>query len=724
MGITASMALKLETFKKRLKMSNYLLLFILLGSTNAAPQPDAAPDPEPDADAYGDNYGAPVISSNTSPVIDSGVGGGSSWGGSSGGSWGGGSSCQTSNECCGIAEKCYGYSNCGVAPAPNPGPICCNIWKYQCAGGAVDQVTKIQKMKKHCVQVPVPNCRMTTETITRQVQGQHCVPVPLTQRFTWTKKIANCDQWSQGSAHITVRSDTVVPGEHQIKKFCLQVKTFTCKKVIRNKSDSKTVKIPKKVSYTVQKCRNMRIPGVPTTKTITRTKYKKVCYEVPVKPTCTQTPCTFGGSCGQNQSPCSLTESTNVSPCQQAQPQPLYRKKREADPNYGQVINPTQGGWDGSDGIGTIDGGYGQGGVIDGVASGGVIDGGASGGVIDGGASWGGSENEGSWGGPDVRDAGCGSYQQPTCSGQAGGGCVSGMQQCCEMKTKTRRVCKKVPYQVQEVVTIPSRGQWKKVCNPVTKYKFTYETKVITGNGKITNTKCFPTWKQTCVQLRVPTYRVTPDTSGKSVTYKTQSCRVSTTIVTFTKTFPDGDVRCEHKTMPKQIQVTRKVCDGSTSKQYCFNVPYADGKIIPGQGGKCWWTPTKKCMEQPTCDTPPDPMCGRCDTFRKNDGYSSCSTNTCGSYIPGGDHGDGGSWGGGDGGNWDGGEGGLDVGGNMLDAGAIGGGGNVISGGYGTLTEVEDGMGDVSSLVQEKVMDDVNNLVEEQVEDKMESLVN
>ena len=57
-------------------MSNYLLLFILLGSTNAAPQPDAAPNPEPDADAYGDNYGAPVISSNTSPVIDSGVGGG------------------------------------------------------------------------------------------------------------------------------------------------------------------------------------------------------------------------------------------------------------------------------------------------------------------------------------------------------------------------------------------------------------------------------------------------------------------------------------------------------------------------------------------------------------------------------------------------------------------------------------------------------------------------
>ena len=56
-------------------MSNCLLLFILLGSTNAAPQPDASPDPGPDADAqYGDNYGAPVISSypsHTSPVMPS-----------------------------------------------------------------------------------------------------------------------------------------------------------------------------------------------------------------------------------------------------------------------------------------------------------------------------------------------------------------------------------------------------------------------------------------------------------------------------------------------------------------------------------------------------------------------------------------------------------------------------------------------------------------------------
>ena len=41
-------------------MTNYFLLVVLLGSTYAKPQPDAAPDAEPNMN----NYGAPVISSN------------------------------------------------------------------------------------------------------------------------------------------------------------------------------------------------------------------------------------------------------------------------------------------------------------------------------------------------------------------------------------------------------------------------------------------------------------------------------------------------------------------------------------------------------------------------------------------------------------------------------------------------------------------------------------
>ena len=76
-------------------------------------------------------------------------------------------------------------------------------------------------------------------------------------------------------------------------------------------------------------------------------------------------------------------------------------------------------------------------------------------------------------------------------------------------------------------------------------------------------------------------------------------------------------------------------CDSSNSKQYCFNVPYTDAKIISGKGGKCWWVPTKKCIEHPKCETPPNPKCGQCDTWRRNDGFATCPTNTCGTYIPG-----------------------------------------------------------------------------------------
>ena len=52
------------------------------------------------------------------------------------------------------------------------------------------------------------------------------------------------------------------------------------------------------------------------------------------------------------------------------------------------------------------------------------------------------------------------------------------------------------------------RDSWQKKCRSVTKYKYTYETKVITGTAILQDKKCFPNFKQTCVQLRVPTYRV------------------------------------------------------------------------------------------------------------------------------------------------------------------------------------------------------------------------
>ena len=141
----------------------------------------------------------------------------------------------------------------------------------------------------------------------------------------------------------------------------------------------------------------------------------------------------MGGSCGQGQSTCSLNEFNTVNPCQQIQPQPgpLYRRKREADPNYGPVIDgSSHGGWDGSNS--------------------------GNGGVIDGGADWGGSGND--WTGMPGPGFGCGSIRQPVCSESSGGGCLRGMQQCCEQKTRTRKICRKIPYQVQEVITVPGKS--------------------------------------------------------------------------------------------------------------------------------------------------------------------------------------------------------------------------------------------------------------------------
>ena len=61
---------------------------------------------------------------------------------------------------------------------------------------------------------------------------------------------------------------------------------------------------------------------------------------------------------------------------------------------------------------------------------------------------------------------------------------------------------------VCDILFVIGRDSWQKKCRSVTKYKYTYETKVITGTAILQDKKCFPDVKQTCVQLRVPTYRV------------------------------------------------------------------------------------------------------------------------------------------------------------------------------------------------------------------------
>ena len=80
-------------------------------------------------------------------------------------------------------------------------------WRFQNIYSSIHTSYLCYASLNHCYLYSSTNymCKST------QYWKEEKQPESLAQWFTWTKKIANCDQWSQGSAHITVRSDTVVP---------------------------------------------------------------------------------------------------------------------------------------------------------------------------------------------------------------------------------------------------------------------------------------------------------------------------------------------------------------------------------------------------------------------------------------------------------------------------------------------------------------------------------
>ena len=53
-------------------------------------------------------------------------------------------------------------------------------------------------------------------------------------------------------------------------------------------------------------------------------------------------------------------------------------------------------------------------------------------------------------------------------------------------------------------------------------------------------------------------FQVSTEQSGQDVSMKHQSCKIRVVMETFTKTIPDGDVRCEKTAIPKQLQITRR----------------------------------------------------------------------------------------------------------------------------------------------------------------------
>merc|ERR1719510_517693 len=80
--------------------------------------------------------------------------------------------------------------------------------------------------------------------------------------------------------------------------------------------------------------------------------------------------------------------------------------------------------------------------------------------------------------------------------------------------------------------------------------------------------------------------------------------------------------------------------------EYCYRIPYPEDSIFPG-APKCKMVQKQVCVDVPTgskCQRPPNDLCNQCDSFRRDGGFDSCPTNTCGTYIPGGMWGDGGQF--------------------------------------------------------------------------------
>ena len=86
----------------------------------------------------------------------------------------------------------------------------------------------------------------------------------------------------------------------------------------------------------------------------------------------------------------------------------------------------------------------------------------------------------------------------------------------------------------------------------------------------------------------------------------------------------------------KVLSFTR--CDQENDREYCFPIPYTEMEKVPG-GPRCKWVQKQECIDapiaRPKCEHPPNQMCVTCDTFRRDNGFGSCPTNNCGSFVPG-----------------------------------------------------------------------------------------
>lgn len=168
---------------------------------------------------------------------------------------------------------------------------------------------------------------------------------------------------------------------------------------------------------------------------------------------------------------------------------------------------------------------------------------------------------------------------------------------------------------------------WKEDCKeyPMEKTVVVYET----VNNPVTKTKkeCTPVQQPTCHDYIVPSYDVVSQERTQDVPLTISQCELKP--INDQHCFTYNEYECKERRVSRNFKVTKQVCDVVTNQQQCSNLPVTDCSL--GQTANCQMVPQQVCQD--TCSN--SQLCNTCNNFVNGPGFGSCSSSTCGNFIPG-----------------------------------------------------------------------------------------
>lgn len=219
----------------------------------------------------------------------------------------------------------------------------------------------------------------------------------------------------------------------------------------------------------------------------------------------------------------------------------------------------------------------------------------------------------------------CQQVQTPVCYGNLGS-CQYG-QQCCS--NSARQVCRQIPRRVpvRRNVTVPDVS-WEQQCKNVESVRQNCETNYEMENVTVTEQVCNDVMVEECYNYTVPTYEVVMEAKSENVSFVTQKCQFRNVTDRYCHTFPNADFNCVTRNVNRQYLLNKVVCKDRKPVKFCRIIPESECDNVPNQ--QCRMVPRQVC--QPGCSN--SNTCNKCESFRNQGGFSSCSTGTCPNYFP------------------------------------------------------------------------------------------